>query len=183
MLGPEQEQWVLAGLDASTVTWNILAQQVLMAQLNHREAPDKILWTDGWDGYQAARNRLLNHIASRNIANPVIITGDWHCAFVNDLKIDFDDPAAPTIGTEFVVTSISSQGDSTSYGDYYGPMVPWNPHIKFFADRRGYQRAELTPDRWTTDLQMVDTVTDPAAAVSTIASFVVESGQPGAKPA
>ena len=180
MLGPEQERWLLAGLDASTATWNIVAQQVLMATLNHRQPPQRILWTDAWDGYLGARNRLLTHIASRQIANPVVITGDWHCAFVNELKLDFEDPAAPTIGTEFVVTSISSMGDSTVYGDYYGPMIPWNPHISFFADRRGYQRVDLTRERWSTDLQMVETVTDPAAGVQTFASFVIENGQPGA---
>jgi alkaline phosphatase D len=180
MLGPAQERWLLAGLDASTATWNIVAQQVLMAQLNHRPAPQKVLWTDAWDGYLGARHRLLTHLASRKIANPVMITGDWHCAFVNDLKLDFDDPAAPTIGTEFVVTSISSMGDTTVYGDYYGPMIPWNPHIQFFADRRGYQRVELTPEHWRTDLRMVETVSDPAAAAQTLASYVIETGLPGA---
>ena len=62
-------------------------------------------------------------------------------------------------------------------------MIPFNPHIKFFADRRGYQTVELTPDRWTTDLQMVSTVLDPAATIETVASFVVENGRPGAVPA
>ncbi len=59
-------------------------------------------------------------------------------------------------------------------------MIPWNPHITFFADRRGYQRVELTPERWSTDLRMVETVTDPTAGVQTLASYVVENGQPGA---
>jgi alkaline phosphatase D len=183
MLGPEQEQWVLAGLDASRARWNILAQQVLMAQLDHREPPSRYFWTDAWDGYMGARNRLLTHVASRDIRNLIVLTGDWHCAFVNDLKLDFEDPDSPTVGTEFVVTSISSNGDSTDYQNYYGPMIPWNPHIKFFADRRGYQRVVVTPDRLQTDLQMVETIRNPDAGISTLASFVVEDGVPGAQPA
>jgi alkaline phosphatase D len=113
-----------------------------------------------------------------------VITGDWHSTFVNDLKVDFKDPASPVVATEFVGTSISSNGDGIVYGPYYGPMVPDNPHIKFFdGDRRGYVRCTLTPDRWTTDLRMVSTVSTSDAPVSTFASFVVLGGTPGAVPA
>ena len=183
MLGPQQEQWLLAGLGRSTAQWNVIAQQVLMAELNHREAPNQYFWTDAWDGYVGARNRLLTHLESRQIANPVVVTGDWHCAFVNDLRLDFGDDDSPTVASEFVVTSISSQGDSTGYGDYYGPMIPYNPHIHYFEDRRGYQRVEITRELWRTDLQMMDTVLTEDAGISTAASYVVESGQPGPKPA
>jgi alkaline phosphatase D len=110
-----------------------------------------------------------------------VITGDWHSSFVNDLKVDFKDPASPVVATEFVGTSISSNGDGIVYGPYYGPMVPDNPHIRFFdGDRRGYVRCSLTPETWTTDLRMVSTVSRSDAPVETFASFVVEDGTPGA---
>jgi alkaline phosphatase D len=99
MLGPEQERWLLAGLDASEARWNVVAQQVLMVELDHAEGDAEIVWTDAWDGYPAARNRVLGHVMSRNIANPVVLTGDWHSTFVNDLKADFADPDSPTIAT------------------------------------------------------------------------------------
>jgi alkaline phosphatase D len=116
-------------------------------------------------------------VTTNEIRNPVVITGDWHSTFVNDLKVDFRDPASPVVATEFVGTSISSNGDAIVYGPYYGPMVPDNPHIRFFdGDRRGYVRCTLTPDDWTTDLRMVSTVSTSDAPVSTFASFVVEDG-------
>jgi alkaline phosphatase D len=184
LLGPEQERWVLAGLDASTARWNVLAQQVLMAELEHNPGPGEIFWTDAWDGYPAARNRILSHVMSRGIANPIVLTGDWHSTFVNDLKADFDADDSPTVATEFVVTAISTGGDDNGYDDYYGPMVPNNPHIRFFdGDRRGYMRVEVTPERWRTDLEMVESVLTPDAPTSTLASFVVEAGQPGAQEA
>ena len=125
--------------------------------------------------------RILDHVATHDIRNPVVITGDWHSTFVNDLKVDFKDPASPVVATEFVGTSISSNGDAIVYGPYYGPMVPDNPHIRFFdGDRRGYVRCTLTPDTWTTDLRMVSTVSTSDAPVSTFASFVVQDGIPGA---
>ena len=181
MLGPEQERWLLAGLDASEARWNVVAQQVLMAELDHAEGDAEIVWTDAWDGYPAARNRVLGHVMSRNIANPVVLTGDWHSTFVNDLKADFADPDSPTIATEFVVTAVTTGGDDNGYDDYYGPMVPNNPHIKFFdGDGRGYMAVEVTPERWRTDVRMVESVLDPAAGIRTAASFVVEDGRPGA---
>ena len=67
-----------------------------------------------------------------------MITGDWHSTFVNDIKRDFSNPDSKTVATEFVGTSISSNGDGIIYGPYYGPMIDANPHIKFFdGDRRG----------------------------------------------
>jgi alkaline phosphatase D len=184
MTGPAQERWLLEGLDASAARWNVIAQQVLMAELDHDSGPGKIFWQDAWDAYPGARARILQHIASRDVRNPVVITGDWHSTFVNDLKLDFDEPRSPVVATEFVGTSISSNGDSIVYGPYYGPMIPENPHIKFFeGDRRGYVRCGLSHDRWQTDLRMVTTVSRRDAPVYTLASFVVEDGVPGAYPA
>ena len=85
-----------------------------------------------------------------------MITGDWHSTFVNDLKADYEDEDAPVVATEFVGTSISSNGDCICYGPYYGPMIQFNPDIKFFdGDRRGYVLCKLDRDEWRTDLRMV----------------------------
>ena len=68
LTGPEQERWLLRGLDRSDTRWNFIAQQVLMAQLDHDPAPDvQRFWNDGWDGYPAARNRIIQHLHSRRI--------------------------------------------------------------------------------------------------------------------
>jgi alkaline phosphatase D len=114
----------------------------------------------------------------------MIITGDWHSTFVNDIKADFSKPNSATVATEFVGTSISSNGDGIIYGPYYGPMVPANPHIKFFdGDRRGYVRCLVDRELWRTDLRMVSTVSRSDAPVETFASFSVDNGRPGARPA
>lgn len=180
--GARQEAWLRRGLEGSGARWNVLAQQVMMAQLDHRLGEGQVFWSDAWDGYQGQRRRLLELMAQRPVANPVVITGDWHSTFVNDLKANFDDPASPTVATEFVGTSISTNGDAIVYGPYYGPMVPENPHIKFFeGDRRGYVVCTLDRATWLTELRMVSTVSRPDAPASTLASFVVEDGRPGAE--
>jgi alkaline phosphatase D len=57
------------------------------------------------------------------VSNPVVVTGDWHSTFVNDIHLDFDQGASPAVATEFVGTSISSNGDGAVYGPYCGDQV------------------------------------------------------------
>lgn len=180
MLGSEQEAWLLDGLARSRSRWNVIAQQVMMGQLDHNRGDPRIYWHDAWDGYPAARQRIIDHLAAARVRNPVVITGDWHSTFVNDIKKDFSNSDSATVATEFVGTSISSNGDGIIYGPYYGPMIPANPHIKFFdGDRRGYVRCLVDRDQWRSDLRMVSTVSRSDGPVSTFASFVVENGRPG----
>jgi alkaline phosphatase D len=55
-----------------------------------------------------------------------------------------------------------------------------NPHIRFYNGQRGYVRATLTPERWTSDFRVVPAVAEPGGAIETRATFVVEDGRPGA---
>jgi alkaline phosphatase D len=115
------------------------------------------------------------------VSNPVVSGGDRHSFWVNDLKRDFDDPGSPTVATEFVGTSVSSIGPS--YAQFLS-WLPDNPHVRFFESRRrGYVSVELTTERMTAHLRTVSDVRDPRATQSTLRSFVVESGRPGAVPA
>jgi alkaline phosphatase D len=117
MTGAAQETWLLNGLRSSQARWNVIAQQVMMASVDFgpgvalfdpRLAGLQIRNVDSWDGYVAARNRLLGTVRDEAIPNLVVITGDIHSSWVADLKTDFTDPASPAVGTEFVGTSISS---------------------------------------------------------------------------
>jgi PhoD-like phosphatase len=100
------------------------------------------------------------------------------------LKLDFKNPSERTIATEFVTPAITSGGDDTPYGPYYGPMIPFNPHIPYYeGDRRGYFAATVTPRRMQLDLRFVTTVESPSGTGYTERSWVVEDGVPGAVPA
>jgi len=184
MLGTQQERWLYDGFAASTARWNIMGSNVMLARLDHDGRRGDLLWHDAWDGFPAARNRLTEAWVRHGVSNPVVVTGDWHSSFVNDILRDFDRPDSPVVATEFVGTSISSNGDGEVYGPYYGPMIKYNPHIRFFdGDRRGYVRCRVEDARMRADLRMVTTVSRADAPESTFASFVVESGRPGAVPA
>ena len=162
MLGREQERWVARGFEQSSARWNIVAQQLLLAELEHATIQPGWYWNDAWDGYPLARKRLLKDVVDANLRNPVFLTGDWHSTFVNDLKLDFKNRYAETVATEFVTPAITTGGDGTPYGPYYAPMIPFNPHIRYYeGDRRGYFKATVTPKHMRLDLRFVTSVENP----------------------
>jgi alkaline phosphatase D len=183
LTGAEQEQWLFEGLSRSQARWNILAQQVFMAQRDFSPGPEQSFSMDAWDGYVASRDRLFQFLQSSRVSNPIVLTGDVHANWVADLKADFANPNSATLGTEFVGTSISSGGNGNDTNANTAGILADNPHIKFFNGQRGYVRCEVRPDRWRADYRIVPFVTQPDAPISTRASFVVENGRPGVQPA
>ncbi|MDQ3611920.1 MAG: alkaline phosphatase D family protein [Actinomycetota bacterium] len=183
LTGEEQERWLLDGLGASRATWNVLAQQVFFAQRDFNTDDTQRFSTDAWDGYAANRDRILGFVEERNVANPIVITGDVHNNWACDLKADFDDPESRTLGSEFVGTSISTGGNGTDTTPFGEGVVEENPHIKFNNGQRGYVRCALNRETWRTDFRVVPYVKRPGAPVETLRSFVVEAGNPGLNPA
>lgn len=174
MLGRAQERWLDGALEGSRAGWNVVAQTTRMAQFDQKPGPGRAAWTDAWDGYPAARARLLASL--KKTANPVVIGGDIHAFLVAQLKEDFDDPRSPTVASEFVGTSITSQGWPH---ERVLKFLPDNPHVLLSESRyRGYTRVEVTPERWHADLRIMQTVQRPDAPCSTLASYVLESGRP-----
>ena len=182
MTGSEQEEWLLQGLDKSQAQWNVIAQQTIMAEYDFNPSPSvEVFNLEQWDGYVAARDRILGFLAQRQPANPVVITGDIHSSWVHDLKVDFNDPSSQPVGTEFVGTSITSDFPAQFIAPVTAALSD-NPHTKFFDGAfRGYVRCNLNRDRWQTDFRVVSTILEQNADISTLASFVVEDGQPGAQ--
>jgi alkaline phosphatase D len=105
LLGSGQRRWLLAGLARSRARWNVIAQQLLMAELDRQPGPGLAYNSDGWDGYAADRARILGFLAARRPSNPVVLGGDLHCFWVTDLKLDHHQPATATLASEFVGTS------------------------------------------------------------------------------
>ena len=181
MLGAAQERWLFDGLARSKGRWNVLPQQVMMAKVDQMPGAEERYSMDQWSGYDAGRTRLLEFMASRRPSNPIVLTGDIHSNWVNDLKVDFRDADAPAVATEFVGTSITSGGDGVDQTDRIKGVLAENPFIKFQNSQRGYVSCSVTSGAWHTDYHVLDFVTKPDAPRKTRASFRVTSGRAGAE--
>lgn len=180
ILGDEQEAWLLGNLKRSSAHWNILPQQIRMAQVDRKSGAGTAYSMDKWDGYVGSRNRLFEVVKNRDVSNFVVLTGDSHKNWVNDLKEDFDNPNSPVLGTEFMGTSICSSGNGFEIDPFGEKVLKENPHIRYYNAERGYVRCKVTPKEMRADFRVIPYVTKPGAPVETRATFVIKNGQPGA---
>ncbi len=188
ILGAAQKRWLLDGLATTTARWPVLANQVVFSRWNLNADPRTPSYGgsgDKWDGYAAERDavvRAMAAIGARRPLDPIVITGDIHSNWVYDIKADWDRlDSAPAVGTEFVGTSISSEGDVRGIPIIRCGGTAANPHQRFYNDSRGYVLSTATPDRWLTQYRAVASVSDPNVPATTIATFVAERGKPGAQ--
>ncbi|MDX2234177.1 MAG: alkaline phosphatase D family protein [Hyphomonadaceae bacterium] len=203
LLGPSQEAWVKTQLESSRgagTVWQVLGNQALMARI---DAPDfsatpaglvaqleavqpgigdffqltrfKVpMSLDAWDGYPAQRTRLLAMLAAAD-ANPIVVTGDSHCAWANELT---SDDAALRVGVEFATTSVTSPGA----GDYVGDsgidldkaFTDANPAVKWTDQKsRGYLLLTLKKSEAVAEFFTVSTVVSKEYETKLAARFRV----------
>jgi len=190
LLGARQEAWLERGLKRSTARWNILAQQVMVMPWNliagarkqieldpnldpatraqllaAADRVDNLFNVDSWDGYQAARERLLGMLATIRPSNPLILTGDIHSAWAADLLSDFDAPdQADLLAVELVSTSISSTflAIDPRPSDYVvRHSLADNPHIRYFNGLfRGYFYCDIDRDHCQATFRAVGRLED-----------------------
>lgn len=185
MLGGEQEAWLAQGLASSRAHWNILAQQTPMAQSSGvpiRSPEDGRFWTDGWDGYPAARRRLLDTLANSGAKNPLVLAGDVHTFYASELRRDFNRPvsrANPVLAAELCGTSITSSSRPQARTQ---ENVERNPHMLYGrSDRRGYMLVQVTPQSAQARFMALDDVHDARSGQSQVAGFVVSGGSPAVR--
>jgi alkaline phosphatase D len=177
--GAEQEAWLLDGFRDSRAQWDVLGQQVFFARRDKDPGPAEVTSQDAWDGYAASRRRITQGWVDARVRNAVVLTGDVHAHWAGDLKLDYDDPAGPPVGSELVTTSITTGGDGTDADPAEQPFLAINPHLKFYNDQRGYVLTKIERDLVTADFKVLPQVRVPGSEAYTRASFVIEDRVPG----
>ncbi|WP_328419063.1 alkaline phosphatase D family protein [Micromonospora sp. NBC_00389] len=177
--GAEQEAWLLDGFRRSDARWDILGQQVFFAQRDNNAGPLTVTSMDAWDGYVASRDRITRGWLAAGVRNPVVLTGDVHAHWASDLKLDYADPTSRTVGSELVCSSITSGGDGADSASGSHPWFPFNPHLRFQNNLRGYVSTTITPGQLAADFDVLPYVSQPGAPAYTRASFVIEDRVPG----
>ncbi|MFI6598347.1 alkaline phosphatase D family protein [Nonomuraea sp. NPDC050536] len=175
LLGADQWRWLEQGLRGSDARWNLLGQQILMAQRDYKVGPGREVNLDSWDGYAAERTRVLGHLAATS--NPIVLTGDAHMHHLADLKTDFDDPDSPVVAKELVTTSIASDGDGYRDRTWIAEALAENPHISFIDQRRGYLYGRLTASEVSVDFRTLDYISRRGAPARTAKTVVIPAEQ------
>ncbi|MFF5126162.1 alkaline phosphatase D family protein [Streptomyces syringium] len=183
MTGAAQERWLLDGFRTSTATWNVLPQQVAFSRRRLTLTGPSRLSMDAWDGYPASRDRVLQGARTAAAGNLIVLSGDSHIHLAMDIKQDFDDPRSPTVGVEILGSSITSGADGMEKPEDWAELLAANPHMSYYAKRRGYVVITLTPTHARADYRTLAYVTRPGAPVTTGASLVTQAGTPGFHPA
>jgi alkaline phosphatase D len=192
LLGAAQETWLASTLQASPATWKLLGQGVMFAQLkalgkSNDEGGGLFVNPDQWDGYPPCRDRVFDMVDAAG-GNVIVLTGDIHSAWANDLARDPNnadvaaggyDPAsgAGSSAVEFVTSSITSPGLPDPDDVLAGIVLSQNPHIKHVdLDRRGYLLLDLQPARVVGEFYVIDTVTAASKHESFVTAFEVQLG-------
>jgi alkaline phosphatase D len=177
MLGARQKAWFKDALTRSTATWKLWASEVML--MGWDSAPGVQLNQDGWDGYKAERQEILQHVADKGIKNLAVLTGDIHTYVAGTLFTDGRVTGRP-VGTEFVGGAVTSLGLEATFGPAIAggqALLATNPHLKYIDfERRGYMTVTADADALKVAFRSPASTQVPTSPMSTIASFTVAAG-------
>jgi alkaline phosphatase D len=133
---------------------------------------------DGWDGYPAARERMYDAIKASN-ANAVIVSGDSHAAWVNQL---YDNAGTTKVAAEFGVTSVTSPsvGEAVPFLDVAKLIMEKNNEVLFNDQKsHGYTKLTITRDAVVGEHVNVDKLVKPYKSETLVAYRVAPADGPG----
>lgn len=203
MLGSAQESWLANALktNARTTAWQLMGMATIIGRTVMPEdavgwlradANDRVvtgfrnniraakaglpMWMDRWDGYPAARARLLN-AAQQADADLVMLSGDSHNAWAYSL-VEGGQPA----GVEFAGHSVTSNGIEGNFSAdpaiVAQGFVAANPEMRWAdTSRRGYMMIEITPQRVTGEWLFMQTIKARNTALAGAHRMHVERGR------
>lgn len=175
MLGLGQRNWLMDDLSTSTSKWNILGQQVMVAPM---VAFGAILNIDQWDGYPAERSRLYNSFTANNSKNMVVLTGDIHSAWANDLPLSgySSSNRAASAGVEFVCPSVTSPNPLSNLTPALIKL--FNSHVRYVdLSYYGYTIINVTKTKLQGDWFGVSTIKTKTFSTTWKQSWYVNAGE------
>jgi alkaline phosphatase D len=206
--GSAQMSWLTNGVVSSPARWKIVGNPVMISPIlipplepaTTAALTDLLgvpkggipLNSDSWDGYTADRARLHKALRDNNVENTVFITGDIHMSFACDVPVDAANyPGAGTVGTELVVTSVTSNNvdDIVGVPEYTAgaaaavAITNINRHIRWAdTDAHGYAVLTVTPAATQMDWFFVNNRADPRSGQRYAQSWRVPSGSQRVQP-
>ncbi len=185
MLGAAQEAWCFDELRESRraeTPWRLLGQQVLFTRMTPEGR--SVQNADNWDGYQGARDRVLDLLERERIRDVVVLTGDVHSSWAMDVpRSSWSGYSSRTgegsLAVEIVTPAISSppifrDGQGRERAAALRVLLP---HLKFMdGEHRGFVILDITAARLQADWFFVPTVLERVDGETPAASLVAERG-------
>ncbi|MEN9843727.1 MAG: Alkaline phosphatase precursor [Pseudomonadota bacterium] len=177
MLGSAQEQWFSDSFKAAKAHWRLVVQSTQISSTSLPTPVGRSIFTDGWDGYPVARQRLIHTLAQAPKGTVVTLGGDVHMNVAADLRQVPNDPHSPIVAAELVTTSITSRGMGEST---LARIREHNPDIRHArSDERGYTLIDVQREHITATFRATPHPVQAGATLSTQAQYTLRHGEPG----
>ena len=160
---PQQLAWLTKGITSGRTAWHLVGNQTVFTRVflvpRAGSVPGQVFNTDQWDGYQA---ELLEAMKRSGQTDPVVLTGDIHSSWANDLPTDYEGyriDRRSSVGVEFVCPSVTSDGFKEVLGNSaaaaqgataaFQRVNPWIQYLEGIG--HGFAVLDVTPQRVQTD--------------------------------
>jgi alkaline phosphatase D len=197
-LGADQKAWLEEELVRSRSAWRVIGSSYNVcpwkfvdydtpaaraADPNLPRNAGVYASNEAWDDYGHERAELLQFLLDSGVENVVFNSGHTHFYLASELMPDYDDPASPVAGFDFVTGSQTADPDPRTLADesllraaaavMVGENQPYMKDVNLLD--QGYVRVELTPEECLVSFRFVDTF-DPAAQARTGIRFRIVNG-------
>ncbi|MBE2245680.1 MAG: alkaline phosphatase D family protein [Candidatus Competibacteraceae bacterium] len=174
IISETQFNWLVNNMKQSAAKWQVLGQQVMVAPLKILGTPVN---TDQWDGYPVQRQQLYDSVLINNVQNMVVLTGDIHTSWANDLPLSgyVGSTGANSAGVEFVTTSITSS--NSPFGLSSSIIAALFSHVKYAnLTNHGYYILDLNKTRTQADFYNVSDINSKNYTITVDASWYTLDG-------
>ncbi len=174
VFGREQERWLYEGLGGSKRRWKLIAQASQLSPSGVVTPLGRSLYSDSWDGYGPARERLLGAIGEHRLDNVMFLGGDVHRHLAANLRLRTGDARSPVVAREFVTSSLTTRGISETLTEAMRRDNPDIVHAR--SDERGYALIDIRVDRVACEFRATRFPVAADAKLHRQAAFVAEAG-------
>lgn len=198
LVGDEQEAWLFDRLENNGARWNILAQQTMFGQFNN-PLTGEIANADQWDGYPAARTRVMDAIRTHTLGRTIVLTGDLHISFAADVhpdpfsaESDYDpNTGNASVAVEMMTPAIGSEPGGVTISRTAGvdreqilaTVEGTHPHVQHVnLFNNGYLLIDVTRERVQGEWQYFEDASKAETAALSPVSMKVNHGTPHALP-
>jgi len=185
MLGKRQLQWMENQLSASKAKWKIIGNQVIFSPLDLSRVSQRTHNMDAWDGYAEERSGIVKFLATNDIQDVLIVSGDTHMSWGIEVPYDArsypftNESVAVEIGTPSITSSNLNEGSPTEKVIITERILKAsNPHLKYVDGRNhGYVILQLKPDLATIDFYTVSNLKSTVFTEKRIKRMTVTRGE------